>query len=118
MVKDHFYKQFGDSLQFDKVFFNVEESNKYGNVFIVFWDDKKQNKLGWACTTTKKAVCYVFEKEKQLIVIKMDALRALMFDNTFEKKQQKKNKDGKETYGYIIPINTLVKQGIASVYEM
>ena len=64
----------------------VEVSNRYNNLFIESWSDKNSRTVGWFYTTSAKYLFYMFLKQKQMVIIKMEALRQIILNNAFVEK--------------------------------
>lgn len=98
----------------------VEESQKYGNLFLETWSNKSRYTPGWMFTTKADRLWYFFLEERQLLTMSFGNLRhwafvkpsrcvsgglGRLFD--FEEKRQGKYVQMNDTWGRCVPIEVI-----------
>jgi hypothetical protein len=95
----------------------TENEDKYGNLFLETWSNKKRNTPGWFVPDVGvKAdfVYYIFLKQKILYVLDLPKLRKWAFNDKnlerYPEKMQNKYDQLNDTWGRCVKINDLIKE--------
>ena len=89
----------------------VEKENKYENLFLESWSNRKWLSPGWIQTCKANLLWYFFLKEKHLISVDFESLKDWLYQeqqiDKYQEKRQCKNEQANDTYGYCVPIKHL-----------
>lgn len=97
----------------------IEETNKYGNLFLEYWSNRKQFTHGWLHTSEAEKLWYFFDREGILCVCSLVELRRWAFgygdsDNgriyRYPLRRQGKYEQLNDTWGRCVPIDDLRQQ--------
>lgn len=118
-------KMFGDWVQlttnniFRTIELKAEESNRYGNFFFEQWSNRQPPYWtpGWMCTCHAEWLFYYFVEERTLYVMDFGKLKMWAFGDGrpskgeiygYPVKPQKKYEQLNATWGWCVPIETLL----------
>ena len=117
-----FQQNFGDLIvKKDKAIYFIdiktENEDKYGNLFLETWSNKKRNTPGWFVPDVGvKAdfVYYIFLKQKILYILDLPKLRKWAFNDKnierYPEKMQNKYDQLNDTWGRCVKINDLINE--------
>jgi len=90
----------------------TECSDKFGNLFIETWSDRRNKRRGWLYNLTEcHGLFYVFLKQRITYVMNFEKLRH--FDLTpYDEKPQMMHPQDNETWGHPVPIEDLLAAGV------
>lgn len=107
----------GDLLSFEV---KVEAENKYKNLFLEEWSNRKRETQGWRYKLTDTDyLAYFFLAERELYIAPWPKLNAWCARNLKEGcpytlKQQRKYNQLNDTWGWCVPIGVLLEAGLVS----
>lgn len=94
----------------------TERENKYGNLFLENWSNKKRTTPGWMQTCCADWLWYYFIQSNELYQMKVDSLKQWAFEfngvGPYKEKIQHKTEQLNTTWGWCVPIETLSNAGI------
>lgn len=117
-----FQQNFGDLIvKKDKAIYFIdiktENEDKYGNLFLETWSNKKRNTPGWVVPEVGvKAdfVYYIFLKQRILYILDLPKLRKWGFSDKnmerYPEKMQNKYDQLNDTWGRCVKINDLIRE--------
>ena len=96
----------------------AEQSNRYGNLFLETWSNRKWRTLGWMYKLRGDSLFYYFVEEKELWTLRVDSLLDWAFGADtgdgqiyrFPEKKQCKHDQKNDSWGRCVPIAVLQKE--------
>ncbi len=125
-----FQQNFGDLIVKKKkaIYFidlKTENEDKYGNLFLETWSNKKRNTPGWfppEVGVKADFVYYIFLKQKVLYILDLPKLRKWAFEDgnitNYSEKKQSKYIQLNDTWGRCVKIADLIKAGQCRVVKL
>ena len=100
----------------------IEQTNRYGNLFLETWSNKSRQTPGWMCNGLMATwLGYFFIQQQELYVVQLAHLRQWAFQTAskhrhgcriedFKEKQQKKREQLNDTWARVVPIAVLLDE--------
>ena len=86
----------------------AEEQDKYGNLFLETWSNRKQYTPGWMITLNADLLLYHFISDQKLVRLPLQNLKAWAFQDgkiyEYPEKEQNKYTQLNDTWGRTVPI--------------
>jgi site-specific DNA-methyltransferase (adenine-specific) len=91
----------------------TEKQNKYKNLFLEWWSNKSNGKVGWMQYSSSEYLFYYFLDTKELFSMKLKKLQEWAKNNIdkYPLKLQTKNEQSNDSWGYCVPIDILRELG-------
>ena len=103
----------------------TENEDKYGNLFLETWSNKKRNTPGWFppdVGVKADFVYYIFLKQKILYILDLPKLRKWAFEEgnirRYPEKMQNKYDQLNDTWGRCVKIVDLINEGLCVVVKL
>lgn len=125
-----FQQNFGDLIvKKDKSIYFIdlktENEDKYGNLFLETWSNKKRNTAGWFSPelgVKADFVYYIFLQQKILYILDLPKLRKWAFEEgniqRYPEKMQNKFDQLNDTWGRCVRIVDLINEGLCVVVNL
>lgn len=125
-----FQQNFGDLIvkKNKAIFFidiKTEKEDKYGNLFLETWSNKKRNTPGWVVPgvgVKADFVYYIFLKQRILYILDLPKLRKWAFEDKnierYPEKMQNKYDQLNDTWGRCVKIQDLIREFKCPVIQL